>query len=184
MTTTPSPEQPRPAPTASSPISLREITAQNFRAVIDLDMREGQRGNVSSNARSLCEAHYSPDAWVRAVYADDAPGTPVGFLMMSIWDPDAWCSIWRFMVDGRYQGLGFGARAVRLAVEHVRENHPRTRMLRLLSASPEGKAARGGKPPVEARYSPYWFYYKLGFRDVEPVDEYGEIEMGLDLKKP
>ncbi|KAM3540189.1 hypothetical protein ARSEF1564_006881 [Beauveria bassiana] len=153
MTTTPSPEQPRPAPTASSPISLREITAQNFRAVIDLDMRDGQRGNVSSNARSLCEAHYSPDA------------------------------IWRFMVDGRYQGLGFGARAVRLAVEHVRENHPRTRMLRLLSASPEGKAARGGKPPVEARYSPYRFYYKLGFRDVEPVDEYGEIEMGLDLKK-
>ncbi|KAM3510348.1 hypothetical protein MY11210_005966 [Beauveria gryllotalpidicola] len=54
-------------PTASSHISLREITAHNFRAVIDLDMGDGQRGNVSSNARSLCEAHYSPDAWVRAV---------------------------------------------------------------------------------------------------------------------
>ncbi|KAK8143416.1 hypothetical protein G3M48_007264 [Beauveria asiatica] len=56
-------EQPRPAPTARSHISLHEIAAHNFRAVIDLDTRDGQRGNVSSNARSLCEAHYSPDAW-------------------------------------------------------------------------------------------------------------------------
>ncbi|KAM3427827.1 hypothetical protein NHJ13734_008835 [Beauveria thailandica] len=64
-------EQPRPAPTARSHISLRKVTAHNFRAVIDLDTRDGQRGNVSSNARSLCEAHYSLPRRVGC-----APSTP------------------------------------------------------------------------------------------------------------
>ncbi len=167
-----------PTPTATPKVSLWGITKDNWRAVIDLDMRDGQRGNVSSNARSLCESHYADDAWVRAVYADD---TPVGFVMMSIWDPEAWYSIWRFMIDHRHQGRGYGAKAMRLAVEHVRANHPDAKLVRLLSASPEGKKARDGKPAVEAKDSPYRFYYKLGFRDIEPADEYGEIEMGLDL---
>lgn len=170
---------PAPPLTATAQVTLREITADNFRAVIDLDCLPAQRGNVSSNARSLCEAHYSPDAWTRAVYADD---TPVGFLMMSLWDPDAWYSIWRFMIDHRYQGLGFGARAVRLAVAHVKENHDGAELIRLMSASPQGKLQRGGNPSVEAEHSPYEFYYKLGFRDLEPKDEDGEIEMGLNLQ--
>lgn len=167
-------------PTRASPVTLREITKANFRAVIDLDMLDGQRGNVSSNARSLCEAHYSEDAWCRAVYSGD---TPVGFLMMSIWDPEAWYCIWRFMIDSRYQGMGFGAAAVRLAIAHVRENHPPAKLLRLMSASPEGKDPHNGKPGVEAEYSPYQFYYKLGFRDIEPIDEWKEIEMGMNLEE-
>ncbi|KAJ3485395.1 hypothetical protein NLG97_g6824 [Lecanicillium saksenae] len=168
-----------PIPTASSKVSLREVTKDNWRAVIDLDMLDAQRGNVSSNARSLCESHYAEDAWVRAIYADE---TPVGFLMMSIWDPEEWYSIWRFMIDHRYQGLGYGATAMRLAIEHVRTNHPAAKLIRLMSASPEGKSERDHKPKVDAKHSPYKFYYKLGFRDIEPIDEYGEIEMGLDLQ--
>ncbi|KAJ2975566.1 hypothetical protein NQ176_g5449 [Zarea fungicola] len=168
-----------PAPDSKSKISLRDISKDNWRAVIDLDLLDGQRGNVSSNARSLCEAHYSDDAWVRAVYADE---TPIGFLMMSIWDPEEWYAIWRFMIDHRYQGLGFGSQAMQLAIAHVRANHPGAKLIRLMSASPEGKDWRDGKPGVEAKYSPYKFYHKLGFRDIEPIDEYGEIEMGLDMQ--
>lgn len=178
MTTEPNPTE--PAPTASSKVTLREITKDNWRAVIDLDMLDGQRGNVSSNSRSLCEAHYSEDAWVRAIYADE---TPVGFLMMSIWDPDEWYAIWRFMIDHRYQGLGYGAKSVWLAIAHVRTNHPQAKLVRLMSAGPDGKKPHGGKPAVDAKNSPYNFYYKLGFRDIEPIDEYNEIEMGLDLQR-
>lgn len=169
-----------PGPTARSKITIREITKDNWRVVVDLDMLEAQRGNVSSNARSLCESHYSEDAWVRAVYADE---TPVGFLMMSIWDRDEWYSIWRFMIDHRYQSLGYGAKAMRLAIEHVRTNHAGAKLIRLISASPEGKPQHDGKPRVDAKYSPYKFYYKLGFRDIEPINGHGEIEMGLDLQR-
>ncbi|OAA74252.1 GCN5- N-acetyltransferase [Cordyceps fumosorosea ARSEF 2679] len=167
--------------TTTPAISLREITKDNWRAVIDLDTHPHQRGNVSTNARSLCEAHYSPDAWVRAIYAGDAL---VGFLMMSIWEPDAWASIWRFMIDARFQGRGCGAAAIRAAAAHVRAAHPEMRTLRLMSAGPGGKAARDGKAAVEEGASPYRFYCKLGFRDIEPADEFGEVEMGLDLHGP
>jgi diamine N-acetyltransferase len=173
------------AQTASAPtvskgavISLREITKQNWREITDLCILPSQQGNVTNNLKSLCEAHYSEDAWVRGIYADD---TPVGFLMMSIWDPEEWYSIWRFMIDHRHQKMGFGSRAIKLAIEHVKRDHPQAKLMRLMSASAEGKGSGNGKNDVDARDSPYWFYRALGFKDLTAVDENGEVEMGLEL---
>ncbi|KAF9159182.1 hypothetical protein DFQ26_006844 [Actinomortierella ambigua] len=162
-----------PAVTKDSTVTLREITRDNWRAITELTVHEGQQGNVTSNVHSLCESHYAEDAWVRAVYADE---TPVGFLMMSIWDPESWYAIWRFMIDQRYQGFGYGRRAIQLAIAHLREHHPQAKLLRLMSTGPEGK-----KGKVEPKDSPYQFYSALGWKDMSDVDEDGEIEMGLDL---
>lgn len=166
-----SPATPSP-PNRESKITLREVTKDNWRVVIELNTLEEQKGNVSPNVKSLCESHYSDDAWVRAIYADE---TPVGFLMMSIWDPEEWYAIWRFMIDKQYQSLGFGKEAVSLAIKHIKENHPQAKLIRLMSASKDG-----GKG-VTAEFSPYDFYYKLGFREIEPIDEDGCVEMGLNL---
>lgn len=159
-------------PTKSSILNLREIDEHNWRAVTKLRMHEGQEGNLASNAMSLLESHYSEDAWVRAVYADD---TLVGFLMMAIWDPKEAYYIWRFMIDKRYQGLGFGKGGVDLAIAHVRQHNPQAKVLGLMSTPPEGKKN------VEPQDSPYNFYLKLGFKEVAPADEDGEIEMALEL---
>lgn len=153
-------------------VTLREIDAGNWRTVTDLVVTEGQRANVASNLLSLCESHYAKDAWVRAVYADD---TPVGFLMMSICELEEWYAIWRFMIDHRHQGRGFGKTAVRLGIAHIQEHHPQARRIRLMTTGPDGK--RGVKPED----SPYRFYASLGWKDISVVDADGEIEMGFDL---
>ena len=165
-------EQPPPPITKDTVLHLQEITEDNWRAVTKLRTSEGQAGNLASNAMSLLESHYAEDSWVRAIYAGE---TMVGFLMMALWDPNQKYYIWRFMIDQRYQGLGFGKQGVNMAIEHVRKNHPLGKVLGVMSTP------REGKDDVKPEDSPYNFYMHLGFKQVAPPDEDGEIELALDL---
>jgi diamine N-acetyltransferase len=165
-------KHPKSTPSRHSTLTLREVNEDNWRSVVRLRTLEGQAGNLASNALSLVESHYSEDAWVRAIYAEE---TIVGFLMMAIWEPKDAYYIWRFMIDQQYQGLGFGRAGVQLAIAHMRENHPHAKILRVMSTPPEGKK------DVEPQCSPYNFYLHLGFKKIAPPDEDGEIEMSLDL---
>ena len=155
-----------------STITLREITEDNWRATANLRVSPAQEGNLAHNPMSMLEAHYSEDAWMRAVYADE---TLVGFLMMAIWPPTDGYYIWRFMIDQQYQKLGFGRTVVGMAIRHVKDNYPQAKRLGVMSTPKEGK----GK--VEAQHSPYEFYVKLGFRQTEEPDEDGEVMMMIDL---
>ncbi|KAF9186017.1 hypothetical protein BGZ51_001361 [Haplosporangium sp. Z 767] len=170
--TTPSIEKASFPPTKDSTITLREIGKDNWRDIVDLTTTEAQSPLVSSNVSSLCESHYAADAWARGIYADN---TPVGFLMMSIAPEEEWYAIWRFMIDQRYQAMGFGRKAIQLAIAHVKDNHPEAKLIRLMSAGPEGKKG------VSTKDSPYKFYTSLGWKEISEYDEEGEVEMGLDL---
>ncbi|CAH0034080.1 unnamed protein product [Clonostachys rhizophaga] len=165
-------------PTKDSNLTFREITEDNWRAVANLSLKDGQTGNLAPNVWSLCEAHYDEDAWVRAIYADD---TLVGMLMMAIWDAGGAYYIWRFMIDGRYQNLGYGRRGVEFAIAHIRQHHPKAKQLGVNSTPPEGKKSENPNKNVKPEDSPYNFYYKLGFRQAAPPDEDGEILMMIDL---
>ena len=110
---------------------------------------------------------------MRAVYAGE---TIVGFLMMAIWPPTNGYYIWRFMIDIRYQALGYGRTVVGMAIKHVRESYPNARQLGVNSSPRDG---RPGK--VAAEYSPFGFYEKLGFRQVAEADEDGDVMMMVDL---
>ena len=105
-------------------VSLREVTADTVRAICALDVAPRQLGLVAPNAVSIAQAHFEPAAWFRAIYADDEP---VGFAML--YDPTRTAEpeagpgvafLWRFMIDARYQGRGYGAAALALLVAHVR----------------------------------------------------------------
>ena len=161
-------------PSRDSNLTLRDIDEHNWREVTRLRVHEKQHGNLATNAMSLLESHYSDDAWVRAVYADSE--TMVGFLMMAIWDPTEAYYIWRFMIDHRFQGLGYGRRVVAMAIAHIREHNPRATVLGVMSTPPEGKDG------VRPEDSPFLFYERLGFWQVEPPDEDGEIMMHFDLQ--
>jgi diamine N-acetyltransferase len=145
-------------------ITLREVNKENWRAVSKLTVLDRQKENLASNVMSLCESHYAEDSWVRAVYADE---TPIGFLMMSIWEPEEWYAVWRFMIDHQYQGLGFGKLAIKMSIDHIKENYPQAKMIRLMVRN---KALHD---------SPYNFYSNLGWKDISDINEEGEIEMGL-----
>jgi len=167
------PNKTETAPTRDSTLTFREITKDNYIDVASLRFKDSQAGNLSPNVWSLLVSRFEEEAWVRAIYADDS--TLVGMLMMEIWDPTESYHIWRFMIDARYQGLGFGRRAVEFAIEHIRLNHPKAKQLQLRSTPAEGKKS------VKPEDSPYRFYEKLGFREIGPPDEDGDVLMGMDL---
>ncbi len=156
-----------PLPTRASEITLREITKDTVRAICSLSVAESQRTFVATNSESLAQALFHPEAWYRAIYADE---TPVGFVMIEDHtqiDPDTENPIclWRFMLDHRYQGLGFGKRALELIVEHVRD---RTKLdVFLTSCVPGDEGPRN-------------FYMKFGFVPTGDILE-DEIILSLDL---
>lgn len=175
----PAPKAPLP-PTRDSVLTLHEVTEHNWRDVVRLKTHPRQQGNLANNALSLIESHYAEDAWVRAIYADNH--TMVGFLMMAIWDPKEAYYIWRFMIDAQYQGLGYGKRGVDMAIAHVRQHNPKAKRLGVMSTPPEGKVHENPEKTVKAEDSPYKFYEKLGFTEINGPDEDGEHELALELQ--
>ncbi|KAF9017229.1 hypothetical protein BGZ52_005249 [Haplosporangium bisporale] len=160
-------------PNRDSIVTLREITKENWRDVTTLSVAESQTDILASNLKSLCESHYTEDAWPRAIYADD---TLVGFLMLSIWPIEDWYGVWRFMIDQKYQAQGYGRKAIQLAIAYIKEHHPEAKQIRLMTIGPKGRKG------VAAKDSPYKFYASLGWKEISEYDEDGEVEMGLDLK--
>ena len=143
-------------------VVLAEVTGETVRAVCMLQVGVEQRGFVAPNAVSIAEAMFNAKAWFRAVVAD---GVPVGFVMLSQ-DPEAAeYDLWRFMIDERYQGRGFGRAAIAAVVEHVRTLPGATHLL--VSWVP----APGGPEP---------FYLGLGFVPTGEVNE-GEVVGRLQL---
>lgn len=141
-------------------VTLREITAENLQAVLALEVAPAQQSFVASNAVSLAEAHFSPHAWFRAIYAGE---TPVGFVMLYIDHDKPEYDIWRLMIDHRYQGRGYGYRALEQVLAYIRQ-------------FPQAKEVYVTYVPGEGNASP--LYAKLGFVETEDWLE-GEKVMKL-----
>ena len=69
-----------PVPARGASVELVEITAANYREAFGLKVHPGQERFVASNAVSIAQAHFHPEAWFRLVRAG---GVPVGFAMLS-----------------------------------------------------------------------------------------------------
>lgn len=144
-------------------ITLREITKDNLRAVLRLEVREDQRQFVADNRSSLAQAYVHPEAWPRAIYADDVP---VGFVMLSVDTEKHEYYVWRFLVGAEHQGKGYGRAAMGAVVEHVR-------------TLPEAKELVLSFVPKPGNPQP--FYESLGYVLTGEEDEDGEKLMRLVL---
>jgi len=149
-----------PGPDAA--VTLREVTAETFPDVIDLSVSEAQKRFVAPNVYSLAQAYVNPEAWVRAIYAGE---TAVGFLMLADEPEVPEYFLWRFMIDERYQGRGYGRRAAELLIDYVRTRPDATELLVSYEQS------EGGPEP---------FYRGLGFEPTGEVID-GEMVARLDL---
>ncbi|KQU96963.1 acetyltransferase [Ensifer sp. Root31] len=149
-------------------ITFRRISALTVCEVCELSetLSEGQRNMVADNGTSIAEAHFSENAWFRAIYAEE---TLVGFIMLhqgSDWDDGIDCPgvyLWRFMIARPFQGKGIGKKAIELVVRDLKARGIRE----LYTSCGLGEA------------SPEGFYKGLGF--VLTGDSYGE-EPGAVLK--
>jgi diamine N-acetyltransferase len=143
-------------------VTLVEVTGETVRSICRLEVGPAQFRFVAPNAVSFAEALFEPHAWYRAIAAD---GVPVGFLMVYDDPAQPICYLWRFMIDARHQGQGYGARAIELLVAHVR-GRPGAAELKVSWVPGMG--------------SPEGFYRRLGFEPTGEIDE-GEVVARLAL---
>ena len=149
-------------PGPDSPVTLQEITRKTLRQILDLRVSEYQRNFVADNAVSIAQAHFSDVAWFRAVYAGD---TPVGFVMVHDEPAKPEYFLWRFMIDQRFQGKGFGSKALQQVIAYVKSRPNASFMETSVVQKP------GGPQP---------FYERAGFRLTGAMEE-GEAVMRLDF---
>ena len=154
--------RPDPSLTRHASVTLEEITADNLRAVMNLKVTRQQDDFVAPNSVSIAEQCYAEESWMRAIYAD---GSPVGFALLSERSAVPRYYVWRYMIDAHYQGLGFGAKAMHLVIDHVR-------------ALPNAESLFVSY--VKAPGGPRDFYAGLGFVDTGRESD-GEYEMILAL---
>jgi diamine N-acetyltransferase len=144
-------------------VTLQEINADTVRAVCNLTVRDDQKKFVAPNAVSIAQAYFSDHAWFRAIYADD---TIIGFLMLEDQPEKPEYYLWRFMIDARWQGMGFGRQAIKLLIDHVRTRPNAKELLTSVLQAPGG---------------PQGFYEKMGFTCTGEYEE-GEAMMSLPLR--
>ena len=81
-------------------ISIRDVTEDNWRDVVKLELHEIQTNYVAPNVHSLAEASYRTHCLPRAIYLDDRV---VGFMMYAPLEPfdnPTEYEIFRFMKPG------------------------------------------------------------------------------------
>jgi diamine N-acetyltransferase len=147
-------------------VELKEITQDTVRDVCNLNVSPEQTDFVAPNAVSLAEALFTPEAWYRAIYAGESL---VGFIMLydeRLTQPDKAepeLDVWRFMIDARFQGKGYGKSALKQVVTMVQEKGCYSKVQ--LSYVP------GNDSAVE-------LYKSVGFFETGEIDD-GEVVMAL-----
>ena len=139
-------------------IHLEKIDAVNVWDVLDLKVKQAQKEFVASNDISIIQAYTAIGTGCSAFpFAICNDKRPVGFLMIgyneaALYELDGETpppslknnySLWRLMIDKRYQHRGYGREAIRLALEFIRTWPCGEAELCSLSFEPENEVARG-----------------------------------------
>lgn len=99
-------------------VELREITAENYEAVLALRVAEHQKAFVPTVTEALAQAWvYRDTAFPFAVYAGDEA---VGFIMLGYYAEKDQYTVWKFLIDEKHQKRGYGKQALGLAVDWLR----------------------------------------------------------------
>lgn len=134
-------------------VSLQPITRDNFRDCVRLKVAAEQEHFVASNAISIAQTYAWKQCVPLAIYDGD---TIVGFAMYARNEDEPGYSIWRLMVDQRFQGRGFGRAAMRLLIDRLRAEPDCTNIA--ISYEPHNDVARK-------------LYASLGFVETGEVDD-------------
>ena len=162
-------------------IKLVKVGIDNLDDLVDLEPKKSQYDFVADNCYSLAEAYANimdgRYAQPFGIYKGD---TPVGFLMIGFNisdeedDPEKFpllvgnYLIWRFMIDKKYQGKGYGKRAMELAMDFVRTFPCGKAEYCWLSYNPENEVARK-------------LYRSFGFEEMPMPEGWDEVPAVLKL---
>lgn len=128
-------------------IELRDITKRNYFDVLNLEVQLNQRNFIASNSISLAEAYvYDKNGDFIAPLAVYDKEVLVGFVMIA-YDQKIGISkgnylLFRFMIDQRFQGLGYFKPIMYAVIDFVRTEPAGKATSLWLSYEPENKHAR------------------------------------------
>lgn len=144
-------------------VELREITKDNLDDVIKLKISKDQEEFISSTAYALAQAWvYKDTAYPFAIYVDNAL---VGFIMLGYYEAKNQYTIWKFLIDERYQSRGYGKQALKLAINYLTERfHVREIYVGVIISNDVAKH----------------LYHSLGFRESGATDGH-VLEMRLKI---
>ena len=162
-------------------IRLEKISGKNVWDILKLKVASEQQSFVAPNDVSLIEAYIAMTSGGHAfpfgIYDDE---TPVGFCMIGFGTDDSWedapavaqgsYNLWRFMIDRRYQGRGYGKAAMKLILDFIASRPCGPSEICWLSYEPENTAAKA-------------LYASFGFRETGEWDG-DEIIAVKNLKDP
>lgn len=127
------------------PVELRPVSAENWRALIKLKLRDGQNHFVASNLYSIAEAQFGYESeghWDFYPFGAYVENEPVGFVMYcyNFGHPRYQSFIARLMVDEKFQGRGYGREIMNEVLNTFRAD---TRVKSVgISYEPENEVAR------------------------------------------
>ena len=149
-------------------VRLEEINGNNVWDILKLKVGENQKDFVAPNDVSIIEAYiavtHHGKAFPFGIYDGD---TPVGFCMIGFGTDDDWedapavakdsYNLWRFMIDERYQGKGYGREAMKLILDYIGGEPCGPAEYCWLSYEPENEGAKA-------------LYASFGFRETGEFD--------------
>ncbi len=144
-------------------IVLKKVDESNFIECFNLKLANGQDKFVSHPIRSLAQAYvYHSQCTPFAICREN---DVVGYVMV-IYDYDEETyNIWHMMIDEKYQGKGYGTKAVELCLEYIRSKPFGESNDVILTCNMDNSHA-------------IYVYEKLGFKDTGLRDD-DEIIMKL-----
>lgn len=103
-------------------MNLIDITKNNWMKVIFLttnkeDMPTLCEEYVASNALSIVQAKYEENWTTKAI---ENNGEIIGFAMYGYCEEDNFYELCRLMIDKKYQGYGYGTRAIKMILEEMK----------------------------------------------------------------
>ena len=111
-------------------LELKKINRNNIGEILKLEVFDNKKSFVATNNSSIIEAYIAitenNHVFTLGIYNDH---TPIGFLMIGF-DVNSGdegapriakgnYNIWRLMIDKKFQGKGFGKKAMDLALEFI-----------------------------------------------------------------
>ena len=97
-------------------VEFRTITKENIDDVLKLRIAKHQETFVSTTAESLAQAYvYNETAFPFAIYAGEIL---VGFIMLGYYEVKNQYTLWKFIIDEKYQKKGYGRCALKLAINY------------------------------------------------------------------
>ncbi len=149
-------------PDDNTQITLQPISSNNWRDVISLEITKPQREFIAHPGYYLAMCAYGGLWNPLAVYLADQV---IGFLMWAVDPADQSCWLGGIFIDHRYQGQGYGRKAVQTAISILAEKYDHSQFA--LSYQPSNIVAKH-------------LYSTLGFVETEEWED-DEIVARLSL---